>query len=109
MIGCTGSKVICCQRFSNDYLKTNTEAITPPNYNRSKQRDEPITIPSSYLKLAQSAGGGGAQASADCPKFTNLCRNDARVVGEHLLTPAHFAIVILSPYCEECAQQFCAL
>ena len=58
MIGCTGSKVICCQRFSNDYLRTNTEAITPPNYNRSKQRDEPITIPSSYLKLAQSAGGG---------------------------------------------------
>ena len=59
MIGCTGSRVICGQRFSNDYRKTNTEVITPPNYNRSKQRDEPITGPSSYLKLAQSAGGEG--------------------------------------------------
>ena len=79
------------------------------NYNRSKQRDEPITIPSRYLKLAQITEGRGHRQAADCPKFTNLCRNDARVVGEHLLTPAHFSIVILSPYCEECAQQFCTL
>ena len=29
---------------------------TPTNHNRNKERDEPITIPSNYLKLAQSAG-----------------------------------------------------
>ena len=109
MICCTGSKVICGQRFSNDYRKTNTEVITPPNYNRSKQRDEPITDQQLLETCPKRGGGGGHRQAADCPKFTNLCRNDARVVGEHLLTPAHFSIVILSPYCEECAQQFCAL
>ena len=36
--------------------KTKTKAITPTNHDRGKQRDEPITIPSNYLKLAQSAG-----------------------------------------------------
>ena len=30
--------------------------ITPANNNRSKQRDEPIRIPSNYLKAARSAG-----------------------------------------------------
>ena len=44
------------ERFSNDCRKTKTKAITPTNHNRGKQRHEPITIPSNYLKLAQSAG-----------------------------------------------------
>ena len=44
------------ERFSNDRRKTETKAITPTNHNRSRQRDEPITVPSNYLKLAQSAG-----------------------------------------------------
>ena len=44
------------ERFSNDCRKTKTKVITPTNYDRGKQRDEPITIPSNYLKLAQSAG-----------------------------------------------------
>ena len=34
------------ERFSNDRRKTKTKAITPTNHNRSRQRDEPITIPS---------------------------------------------------------------
>ena len=37
------------ERFSNDCRKTKTKAITPANHNRSKQRDERITIPSNYL------------------------------------------------------------
>ena len=37
------------ERFSNDCRKTQTKAITPTNHNRSRQRDEPITIPSNYL------------------------------------------------------------
>ena len=37
------------QQFSNDCRKTNDKVITPTNHNRSKQSDEPIRIPSSYL------------------------------------------------------------
>jgi len=44
------------ERFSDDCRKTKTKAITPTNHDRGKQHDEPITIPSNYLKLAQSAG-----------------------------------------------------
>ena len=44
------------ERFSNGCREANTEVITPTNHNTSKQRDEPIRIPSNYLKLAQSAG-----------------------------------------------------
>ena len=44
------------ERFSNDCRKTKAKAITPTNHDRGKQRDEPITIPSNYLKLARSAG-----------------------------------------------------
>ena len=44
------------ERFSNDCRKTKTKAITPTDHDRSRQRDEPITIPSNYLKLAQSGG-----------------------------------------------------
>ena len=36
-------------RFSNDCRKTNNNVITPTNQNRSKQRDQPIRIPSNYL------------------------------------------------------------
>ena len=39
--------------FSNDCRKTKTKAITPTNYDRGKQRDEPITIPSNYLAQSQ--------------------------------------------------------
>ena len=41
--------LIFIERFSNDCRKTKTKTITPTNHNRSKQRDEPITIPSNYL------------------------------------------------------------
>ena len=34
------------ERFSNDCRKTKTKVITPTNHNRSKQRNEPIRIPS---------------------------------------------------------------
>ena len=44
------------ERFSNDCWKTKTKSITPTNHDRGKQRDEPIIIPSNYLKLARSAG-----------------------------------------------------
>ena len=37
------------ERFSNDCRKTKSKAITPTNHNRSRQRDELITIPSSYI------------------------------------------------------------
>ena len=37
------------ERFSNDCRKTKTKAITPTNDDRSRQRDEPITVPSNYL------------------------------------------------------------
>ena len=37
------------ERFSNDCRKTETKAITPTNHNRTRQRDEQITIPSNYL------------------------------------------------------------
>ena len=37
------------ERFSNDCRKIKTKAITPTSHNRSRQRDEPITIPSNYL------------------------------------------------------------
>ena len=43
-------EIFTCRR------KTKTKAITPTNHNWSKQRDEPIRIPSNYLWLAQSAG-----------------------------------------------------
>jgi len=48
----------CIERFSNDRRKTKTKAITPTNHNRSRQRDEPIAIPSNYL--ARSAGKNDA-------------------------------------------------
>ena len=41
--------MLMLERFSNDCRKTKTKAITPTNHNRSKQRHEPITIPSNYL------------------------------------------------------------
>ena len=44
------------ERFSNDCRKTNTKVITLTNHKRSKQRDQPIRIPSNYLQLVQSAG-----------------------------------------------------
>ena len=44
------------ERFSSGCRKTNAKLIAPTNHNRSKQRDEPIRIPSNYLQLAQSAG-----------------------------------------------------
>jgi len=44
------------ERFSNDCRTTKTKAITSNNHDSGKQRDEPVTIPSIYLKLAQSAG-----------------------------------------------------
>ena len=44
------------ERFSNNCRKTKTKAIIPTNHNRNKQHDEPITVPSNYLPLAQSAG-----------------------------------------------------
>ena len=37
------------EQFSNDCRKTKTKAITLTNHNRSRQRDEPITIPSNFL------------------------------------------------------------
>ena len=37
------------KRFSNDCWQRKTKAFTPNNHNRSKQRDEPIRISSSYL------------------------------------------------------------
>ena len=37
------------ERFSNDCRKSKTKVITATNHNGSKQRDEPITIPSNYL------------------------------------------------------------
>ena len=42
------------ERFSNDCRKTKTKAITTTNHDRGKRRDEPITIPSNYLKLVQA-------------------------------------------------------
>ena len=36
--------------------KTKTKAITPTNHNRNEQHYEPITVPSNYPQLAQSAG-----------------------------------------------------
>ena len=33
----------------NHCRKTKPKAITPTNHNRSRQRDEPIAIPSNYL------------------------------------------------------------
>ena len=50
------NKKVAIERFSNDCRKTKTKAITLTNHNRSRQRDEPITIPSNYPQLAQSAG-----------------------------------------------------
>ena len=41
--------IMYLERFSNDCRKTKTKAIAPTNHNRSRQRDEPITIPSNYL------------------------------------------------------------
>ena len=41
--------ILYIERFSNYFRKTKTKAITPTNHNKSKQRDEPITIPSNYL------------------------------------------------------------
>ena len=49
---CVQSIVSPCRQlewFSNDCRKTKTKAITPTNHSRSKQRHEPITIPSNYL------------------------------------------------------------
>ena len=44
------------ERFSNDCRKPKTKAITPTNHNRNEQHYEPITVPSNYPQLAQSAG-----------------------------------------------------
>ena len=41
--------IISIERFSNDCQKTKTKVITPTNHNRSRQRDEPIKIPSNYM------------------------------------------------------------
>ena len=40
---------LALERFSNDFRKTKTKAISPTNHNRSRQRDEPITFPCNYL------------------------------------------------------------
>ena len=51
------------EQFSNDCRNTKTKAITPTNHNRSSQRDEPITIPSSYcnsLKAQEKSRVHGA-------------------------------------------------
>ena len=53
---CSLLLLLLLERFSNDCRKTKTKVITPTNHDRGKQRDEPITPPSNYLKLAQSAG-----------------------------------------------------
>ena len=37
------------KRFSNDSRKTNGKVISPTYHNSSKQRSEPIRIPSIYL------------------------------------------------------------
>ena len=45
------------ERFSHDWRITNTKTIiSPTNYNKSKQRDEPIRISRNWMYLAQSAG-----------------------------------------------------
>ena len=41
--------IILLERFSNDCRKTKTKAIAPTNHNRSRQRDEPIKIPSNCM------------------------------------------------------------
>ena len=46
--------------------KTIGKVTTPTNPNRSKERDEPIKIPSNYLSLTQSAG---KSAPSRCDPF----------------------------------------
>ena len=41
--------ILSIERFSNDCRKTKTKAISPTNHNRTRQHDEPITIPSNSL------------------------------------------------------------
>ena len=48
------------ERVSNNIRKTNTKVVASTNQNRSKKRDEPIRIPSNYLKLVQRAGNNHA-------------------------------------------------
>ena len=50
------------ERFSNDCRKTKTKAITPTNHNRSRQRNEPITIAitCSSLKAREKSRAHGA-------------------------------------------------
>ena len=38
----------------NDNRNTNTKVITANNHNRSKQRNEPIRIPSNYLRRGKN-------------------------------------------------------
>ena len=47
------------ERFSNDCRKTEAKAITPTNHNRSRQRDEPITIPSKAREISRVHGAIG--------------------------------------------------
>ena len=51
-----GPALVAIERLSNDFRKTKTKAIIPTNHNRNKQHYEPITVPSNYPQLAQSAG-----------------------------------------------------
>ena len=45
------------EKFSNDRRKTNIKVITQTNHNRSKQRDEPIRIPSNNFLVTCPKGG----------------------------------------------------
>ena len=50
------------ERFSNDCRKTKIKAITPTNHNRSRQRDEPITITCNSLKAREKSRVHGANS-----------------------------------------------
>ena len=67
--------VLCCgdslwftssflERVSND-TKSSTKVITSTNHNRSKQRDEPIRIPSNNLQIAALKRGKIARTRCD--------------------------------------------
>ena len=52
--------LLLLERFSNDCRKTKTKAITPTNHDRSRQRDEPITITCNSLEAREKSRVHGA-------------------------------------------------
>ena len=85
------------ERFSNDCRKSKTKAITPTNHNRTKQRDEPITIICNSLKAREESRARRSKPFTLCLCIKTICamqkkmhfayfvRDQLGIIAKHLI------------------------